>query len=80
MPDAQVNAINKESDRSEELTNQIRVRAYQRFEARGCEHGHDLDDWCEAEHEVLSGLEKDEQNQPPASKLTGAAPSKSAAA
>jgi hypothetical protein len=26
-------------------------RAYRRFEARGFEHGHDMDDWLEAERE-----------------------------
>jgi hypothetical protein len=29
----------------------IAVRAYRRFEERGREHGHDLDDWLEAERE-----------------------------
>ncbi len=29
-----------------ELTEEIiRVRAHRLFEERGCEHGHDLDDW-----------------------------------
>lgn len=35
---------------SEEL---IRMRAYELSEQRGCEHGHDLDDWIQAESEVL---------------------------
>jgi hypothetical protein len=30
----------------------ISVRAYERFLARGAEHGHDLDDWLEAEREL----------------------------
>ena len=38
---------------SEELTEDaIRTRAYQLFEQRGCEIGHDLDDWLQAETEV----------------------------
>ncbi len=35
---------------SEEL---IRNRAYQLYEERGCENGHDLDDWLTAEAEVM---------------------------
>jgi hypothetical protein len=29
----------------------IAAHAYERFLARGCEHGHDLDDWLAAERE-----------------------------
>ncbi len=32
----------------------IRVRAYELFEQRGCEHGHDMDDWLRAEKEVTT--------------------------
>jgi hypothetical protein len=32
----------------------IAARAYRRFEERGREHGHDLDDWLEAERELES--------------------------
>lgn len=31
----------------------IRQRAYELFEQRGCEPGHDLDDWLQAETEVM---------------------------
>ncbi len=31
----------------------IRERAYQLYEGRGCENGHDLDDWLRAEAEVM---------------------------
>ena len=31
----------------------IRRRAYELYEARGCEHGHDFDDWLHAEEEVI---------------------------
>lgn len=34
-----------------ELQNQIRVRAYQLYEQRGRDDGHDLDDWLQAEAE-----------------------------
>jgi hypothetical protein len=31
---------------------QIAQRAYDLFLARGCEHGHDVDDWLQAEGEL----------------------------
>ena len=38
---------------SQELTEEIiRLRAYHLFELRGYEHGHDLEDWLQAEAEV----------------------------
>ena len=30
----------------------IARRAYARYLARGCEHGHDVDDWLQAEREL----------------------------
>jgi DUF2934 family protein len=30
----------------------IELRAYELFEARGCEHGHDSEDWFRAESEL----------------------------
>ncbi len=37
-----------------ELTEEtIRQRAFELFEQRGCEPGHDLDDWLQAEAEVM---------------------------
>jgi hypothetical protein len=35
-------------------TEEIAVYAYGLFEARGCEHGHDVEDWLEAEHVLLT--------------------------
>jgi hypothetical protein len=32
----------------------IAQRAFERYQARGCHDGFDLDDWLEAEREVLS--------------------------
>jgi hypothetical protein len=32
--------------------NDVARRAYRRFEERGYEHGHDMDDWLEAEREA----------------------------
>ena len=31
----------------------IAARAYQIFLERGCQHGHDRDDWLQAEYEVM---------------------------
>ena len=37
-----------------ELTEElIRIRAYQYYEQRGCEDGHDLEDWLQAEAEIV---------------------------
>ena len=30
----------------------IARRAYELYLGRGCEHGHDVDDWMQAEHEL----------------------------
>lgn len=30
----------------------ILARAYELFESRGCEHGHDLEDWLRADAEL----------------------------
>jgi hypothetical protein len=39
---------------SQERTDEIiRMRAYQLFQQRGCEHGHDLEDWLQAEAEIM---------------------------
>ena len=37
------------------LEEQIRPRAYALYEARGRRHGRDLDDWLQAEAEILGG-------------------------
>ena len=44
----------KPEEGSLELTEElIRVRAYRFYEERGCEHGHDLEDWLRAEAEIF---------------------------
>jgi Protein of unknown function (DUF2934) len=35
-----------------ELEYQIRLRAYQLYEARGREYGHEVEDWLRAEEEI----------------------------
>ena len=32
---------------------QVRARAYQIYKQRGGQHGHDIDDWLQAEYELL---------------------------
>ena len=56
--------IRRRSDREDaDLVNEetIRNRAYQKFEERGCEPGHDLDDWFEAERELEERPQKTER-------------------
>ena len=38
---------------SAEREDQIRRRAYELYQARGFEDGHDLDDWLQAEAEII---------------------------
>ena len=33
-------------------TGNVARRAYELYLARGCEHGHDIDDWLQAEREL----------------------------
>ena len=42
----------------------IRERAHQLFEQRGFEHGHDVDDWLQAEAEIASKKRPDRADQP----------------
>jgi hypothetical protein len=37
------------------ITDRVALRAYELFLARGGVHGRDIDDWLEAEREILSG-------------------------
>ena len=50
-----------------ELTEEIiRMRAYETFEQRGYQHGHDLEDWLQAEAEVMgkkSGVSADQMER-----------------
>jgi hypothetical protein len=41
-----------------QVEEQIRLRAYGLYEARGREDGHDLDDWLKAEAEILGTRRK----------------------
>ena len=55
MPDKLEIVSNAKPDEgSLELTEGlIRIRAYYFYEKRGCDHGHDFEDWLKAEAEVV---------------------------
>lgn len=40
------------TDQIFDLDEEIRRRAYELYEKRGCDHGHDVDDWLDAEAEI----------------------------
>jgi hypothetical protein len=42
----------------------IRLRAYELYQARGCEHGHDQEDWLLAQAEILALSGKPEVREP----------------
>ena len=46
------------------IEDDIRERAHQLFEQRGFEHGHDLDDWLQAEAEIASKKSPDRVDKP----------------
>ncbi len=41
-----------------QLEEQIRLRAYELYEARGREDGHEVEDWLQAEGEILGKQQK----------------------
>ena len=57
IPSAPIKADLEKTDSGGELQDQIRARAFQLYEQRGRDDGHDLDDWLQAEAE-LSQLHK----------------------
>jgi hypothetical protein len=52
-----IDADIQKTDSGGELQDQIRARAYQLYEQRGRDDGHNLDDWLQAEAE-LSQVQK----------------------
>jgi Protein of unknown function (DUF2934) len=46
--------------RDPHLITRIQQRAYVLFKACGCEHGHDLEHWLEAERQIISLLDHSE--------------------
>ena len=49
---APLSTSKQSTESSSELNERIRCRAYELYEQRGREDGHDLDDWFQAESEV----------------------------
>ena len=45
-------STNAPDDRLQNLEERIRQRAFELYEARGREEGHDIDDWLQAEAEI----------------------------
>jgi hypothetical protein len=45
-------ATPKEGFSEDQLQEMIRLRAYQLYQERGCEDGHDVADWARAEAEI----------------------------
>jgi Protein of unknown function (DUF2934) len=41
-----------------DLQDEIRRRAYELYEERGCEPGHEVEDWFEAERQVMGRLQQ----------------------
>ena len=41
-----------------ELQDEIRRRAYELYQERGCEPGHEVEDWFEAERQVMAKLQQ----------------------
>ncbi|MBI3896460.1 MAG: DUF2934 domain-containing protein [Acidobacteria bacterium] len=42
----------------EEIRNQVELRAYELYRDRGGQHGRDIDDWLQAETEVVAEAEQ----------------------
>ena len=57
VPSPPIKADLQKTDSGGELQDQIRARAFQLYEQRGRDDGHDLDDWLQAEAE-LSQVQK----------------------
>lgn len=43
----------KETTPAVDIDERIRQRAFELFQLRGCQNGHDLDDWMQAEAEIM---------------------------
>jgi len=52
VPSAGIKADLQKMDSNGELQDQIRARAFQLYEQRGRDDGHDLNDWLQAEAEL----------------------------
>ncbi len=48
----------KETTPAVDVDERIRKRAFELFQLRGCQDGHDLDDWMQAEAEIQGRPQK----------------------
>jgi hypothetical protein len=56
--ESQINEQRSEAAGATELEERIRLRAYELYDARGREDGHELDDWLQAEAEIRPAKRK----------------------
>jgi hypothetical protein len=49
---SQSQEINRPAEKANSEQEEIRARAYELFQRRGGEHGHDAEDWLRAEEEI----------------------------
>jgi hypothetical protein len=55
---AAVQSGSRAAERKSPITEDIELRAYQNYLGRGATDGHDLEDWLQAERQVLEELKK----------------------
>ena len=62
----------------DEIREKVALRAYEIYEDRGGQHGRDIDDWLQAETEVLSEAQRHEKRftakKPPSTTQSTASP------
>lgn len=51
-PSSQPQQQRSTNGNADNVQDQIRMRAYELYEARGYVDGHDVEDWCQAEEEI----------------------------
>ena len=56
MKDQDNEQLNERASANVDVQETIALRAYEIYESRGCSHGCHLDDWFQAENEILSEL------------------------
>jgi hypothetical protein len=62
------------TDAEDDIQGRISFRAYELYQQRGGEPGHDLDDWLQAEQELLSAPNRNEAGRPSGQDQSGAPP------
>lgn len=56
MKEQDVEQLRERLPAEREVQEAVSLRAYEIYQSRGGEYGHDLDDWLQAENEVLAAL------------------------